>query len=335
MRITGFLCLLILIGVGCKNEEKEPPYTCIGCGDNSWTEECETIEPPQAKNTVVYISYDGDDYEIMTMDPDGKNQKVLTKNQYHDFQPKWSPDARRIIFTSNRTGNNDLWVMFSDGRCQKQITDTPADELDPAFSPEGKGIAFVSYPEKELSEIYRMDLATGAVTRLTFDPGIDGKPVWFPDGTKIAFVSNRSGRFMVYTMNAEDGSLVQPVPGTKVANNKTYSVTEGILGGPALSPDGKRIAFSDSLVYWYGYNLPGIVIVDIDGTNYRVLTPDDNLTTYLDSEPSWSPDGNYIVYMSSKSGLGEIYRINVETGEIVRLTDNKTADGSPSWSPVQ
>lgn len=336
MRITIFVSLLILIVTYCsKNEPVAQPRTCTGCGDNGWTEDCETIEPPQAKDRIVYISYDGDDYEIITMNPDGKEQRILTDNNYHDSQPKWSWDGRRIIFTSNRTGNYDLWIMFSDGRCQKQITDTPEDELDPSFSPDGRMIAFVSYPENELSEIYTMDLETNEVKRLTYDPDVDGKPVWSPDGKKIAFVSNRSGKFEIYTMNAEDGSDQKAVPGTKDVQGKTYYVTEGVLGGPAFAPDGAMLAFSDSLVYWDGYNLPGIVIVNTDGTGYRVLTPDDNLTTYRDSEPSWSPDGKYIVYMSSRSGLGELYRVNVENGEIVRLTENTTADGSPSWSPVQ
>ncbi len=336
MRIIIFISLLVLIATYCsKNEPGTPPEACIGCGDNAWTQECETIEPPQAKDRIVYISYDRNDYEIITMNPDGKEQRILTDNNYHDSQPKWSWDARRIIFTSDRTGNFDLWVMFSDGRCQKRITDTPEDELDPSFSPDGRMIAFVSYPENELSEIYTMDLETGEIKRLTYDPGVDGKPAWSPDGKKIAFVSNRSGKFEIYTMNAGDGSDQQPIPGTKIVQGKTYNVTEGVLGGPAWSPDGSQIAFSDSFVEWDIYLRPGIVIINKDGTGYRALTPDDDATTYRDSEPSWSPDGKYIVYMSSKSGLGELYRVNVENGEIVRLTENTTADGSPSWSPVQ
>jgi Tol biopolymer transport system component len=174
---------------------------------------------------------------------------------------------------------------------------------------------------------------------LTNDPGVDGKPAWSPDGKKIAFVSNRSGQFEIYTMNAEDGSEQSVIPGSKLVLGKQYDVTMGVLGGPAWSPDGEWLAFSDSLIYKHisgaDYNLPGIAIVRSDGSNYRVVTPDDNITTYRDSEPSWSPDGKYIVYMSSKSGLGEIYRVQIETGEIERLTNNSDADGSPCWSPVQ
>lgn len=328
--------LLLLPVIGCEGKnEKVAEKPCPDCKDNIWTDECENIDLPVARNRIAYISYDGDDYEIHTMDPDGRNVHVLTHNNSYDIQPEWSPDGKRLVFSSNRAGDFDLWLMFSDGTCQKRITSGIMDELDPAWSPDGTKIAFVSYPENELSEIYVMEIATGEVKRLTVAPGVDGKPAWSPDGTKIAFVSNRSGHFEIYTMNSVDGSDQLTIPGTKLVKGKTYNVTEGVLGGPAWSPDGRKIAFSDSLVYWGDYNLPGIVIINADGSGYTILTPDDNLTTFRDSDPAWSPDGKYIVYMSSSSGTGKIYRIDIETGEIVRLSQSDNVEGQPAWSPVQ
>ncbi len=331
-KIVAFLFVAVVLFSGCSKEPSEPPEDiCPRCEDNIWTDECETIDPPQARDRIAYISYDGSDYDIQTMDPDGNRVRVLTRNNSHDIQPRWSPDGKRILFSSNRRGNFDLWIMFSDGRCQKLITKSDEDEIDPSWSPDGGRIAYVSYPEIGLSEIYTMNLTTGEVKALTSNDSVDGKPAWSPDGSKIAFVSNRSGKFEIYIMNAEDGSEQMPLPGTKIVNNKTYPVSEGVLGGPVWSPDGTKIAFSDSL-----YMYIGIVIVNADGTGYLPLTGDPySSQTFRDSEPSWSPDGKFIVYMSSMSGLGEIYRVSVDTGEIVRITQNTTADGSPSWSPIQ
>ncbi len=333
MRIIPlFLFVSIILFSGCEKEPSEQPENiCPRCMDDIWTDECETIDPPPAKDRIAYISYDGSDYEIQTMDTDGNSVRVLTRNNSHDIQPRWSSDGKRILFSSNRRENFDLWVMFSDGRCQKLITKSEENEIDPAWSPDGERIAFVSYPEIGLSEIYTMNLATGEVRQLTSNESVDGKPAWSPDGSKIAFVSNRSGNFEIYIMNAEDGSEQVSLPGTKIVNEKTYPVSQGVLGGPAWSPDGTRIAFSDSL-----YMYTGIVLINADGTGYLPLTGDPySSQTFRDSEPFWSADGKFIVYMSSMSGLGEIYKVNVDTGEIVRLTQNTTADGSPSWSPIQ
>lgn len=329
-----FLFISAILFSTCNKEPSESPEDiCPGCKDNIWTDECESIDPPQAKGRLAYISYDGTDYEVQTMNTEGEDVRVLTRNNFHDVQPKWSPDGKRILFSSNRRGNFDLWVMFSDGRCQKLITQSNEDEIDPAWSPDGEKIVYVSYPEIGLSEIYTMNLNTGEIKQLTFNDSVDGKPAWSPDGTKIAFVSNRPGKYLIYTMNAENGSEQIQLPGTKISpnDNKEYPISEGVLGGAQWSPDGNMLAFSDSKNKY-----TGIAVVSIDGSVYKPITGDPYANqTYLDSEPAWSTDGKYIVYMTSMYGLGEIFKVNVETLDITRLTENTTSDGSPSWSPVK
>jgi Tol biopolymer transport system component len=78
------------------------------------------------------------------MDSDGGNRRQLTTHTADDGFPAWSPDGRKIAFTSDRTGNFDIWVMDSDGGNQSQLTTHSADDGFPAWSPDGRKIAFES-----------------------------------------------------------------------------------------------------------------------------------------------------------------------------------------------
>ena len=101
------------------------------------------------------------------MNPDGSGQTRITDDTHSDGEPAWSPDGRKIAFVSDRDG--------------------------------GVG------PNQLAGEIYTMNADGSAQTRLTNNPALDFAPAWSPDGTKIAFTTDRDGSYQIYTMNA-DGS---------------------------------------------------------------------------------------------------------------------------------
>ena len=94
----------------------------------------------------------------------------LTDNGISDGQPAWSPEGKRIAFTSDRAGDVEIFVMRSDGSQVEQLTDSPDSDLEPVWSPDGLHLAFTSKRRGNL-EVSLMDLADGKV-RATGQRGI-------------------------------------------------------------------------------------------------------------------------------------------------------------------
>jgi hypothetical protein len=179
-----------------------------------------------------------------------------------------------ILFSSNRSGNNDIYKANVDGTNVERLTTHGASETFPVWSPDGSRIAFQSNQFGNV-DIFVMNADGSNIQRLTVSNAYDGMPSWSPDGSKIVFSSNRNGVYQLWIMNA-DGS------NQRLLN----SINPAFF--PAWSPDGKAIAFS------HDSDLDGFLeiwIVEADGKNpqgFYAEYPGTNRDVWL---PTWSPDG--------------------------------------------
>ncbi len=159
---------------------------------------------------------------VWVVDADGSDAHPLTTNRALNARPSWSPDGQWIAFVTNRSGNYELYKVHPDGTELTRITHTPRLwEDNPDWAPDGSLIAFdactgATYPcGGNNYEVFTMRPDGTGVTRLTFQDGVDFHPAFAPDGTEIAFRSDRAPNgTQLWKMNV-DGS--DPVPLTTQA----------------------------------------------------------------------------------------------------------------------
>ena len=266
---------------------------------------------------IVFASNRDGDWDIYSMDVNGDNLLQLTDHPASDEYPACSPDGRRIAFTSDRGVTPDLYVMGGDGSNVIRLTQDNFLKGNPSWTPDGARIAFSSFC-KINCDIFTVDADGHNLTRLTKDEMIDDMPSWSPDGHKIAFVSYlRVWAFdpkHIFVMNA-DG---------KERRNLTGDTDLRFNSNPTWSPDGRKIAFESRQL------LGGVDIYTItsEGKNLNRLTKGGNTTL-----PAYSPDGTKIAFVSSRDGDHNIYVMDTDGTNSVKLT--KTPPGvnnrSPSW----
>ncbi|HYZ17979.1 MAG TPA: hypothetical protein VE615_00415, partial [Gaiellaceae bacterium] len=169
-------------------------------------------------------------------------------------------------------------------------------------------------------DIYTVNSDGTQLTRLTSTAGLDEQPAWSPDGSKIAFASDRNNAMGsgldIYVMDANGQNVTRL---TTAGNDDT---------APSWSPDGTKIVFQSKRD-----GNPEIYVMNANGTAQTRLT---NSKTQ-DAEPAWSPSnlpgGQKIAFLSDRNGSLNVWVMNVDGTGQTQLTATKQPDGTPSWSP--
>ena len=145
--------------------------------------------------------------------PTGSAEEVVATTR-EDSRGAWSPDARRIAFNSDRSGDMNVWLFSLDDGSSRQLTRGAGGDFQPTWSPDGRRLAFFSSRSGHLN-VWTVDLESGRLTQLTRNRSIDINPFYSPDGRSIAYVSDQGGRLEVWAMNS-DGGRARPLTSTGV-----------------------------------------------------------------------------------------------------------------------
>lgn len=235
--------------------------------------------------------------------------------------------SARIVFTSTRDGNAQIYSMNVDGSGLIRLTNNSYNDDHPRWSPNGTKILFQSdrnsippdldNPGPAKQDIYVMNADGTSQTRLTTDAADDCNAVWSPDGNKIVFQSLRNGVYhQVYTMNADGTSQMNLSNGTAA----DYQ--------PSWSPNGSKIGFASERDH---AGAPSIYVMNANGSSQTRLTFSSEIVR--DEQPAWSRDATRIAFVSTRDGNKEVYVMNANGSNQVRLTTSLENDDSPYWSP--
>lgn len=205
--------------------------------------------------------------DLYVMRADGRSKRRITRDRFADFEPAFSPDGRTLVFSSYRAGpriDAEIWTVTLRTKRFRRLTRNRAYDSDPEYSPNGRRI--VSCSAREIWVMHRD--GTGR-RRLTDADGTSCGPSWSPDGTQIAFSSDRAGdKPQIWVMNA-DGSEQ-----TQVTNEPSGA------RAPAWSPDGELIAYETD---------GSLVTAAPDGSGRTVLVEPARGQRLAD--PAWQPVG--------------------------------------------
>jgi Tol biopolymer transport system component len=178
---------------------------------------------PDGRSLAFLSNAEGPEY-LFVMDLASQAERVLVRHGRRTGlgNPHWSPDGRRIVFSTNwRQGHGIHLVNLETGK-ERALDETLAGACEPRFHPDGRRVVYVSRGgHRDTSKLVEHEIASGRKKVLVDWPALNYNPVYSPDGAEVAFTSNVTGEYVVYRQRLADG--------------KSWRVTFG--GGPARSPD--------------------------------------------------------------------------------------------------
>ncbi len=262
-------------------------------------------------NNAVYVSQREGATQLFALNLLTRQVSQLTDSGRGHLAPSASSGTRELVFAAREGSNFELFTaqVASAWRSRRptlvglqRLTMNGADEVSPSISASGALIAFASGAGLEL-----MTVSGGGRQIVLANDGAhrDYCPALAPDGTQIAFVSDRSGSEEIWLVNIATGAVRQ------------LTVAAQPLGGLNWSADGLQLAFTSANTK---SKLTGIALADVSSGNFRLLTESG------DGSPALSPRGDRLLFTSQRDGDPELYLLSLATGALERLTHSAGLD---------
>jgi Tol biopolymer transport system component len=293
---------LCLFAVGCSEPRTAAPAALPAAAPYG---------PP---TDLVYSRVLGEGKRALCIAPAGGGpERRLTDGSANDGLPRWTPDGRSVIFSSNRSGTWQLWQVAAGGGSPRRLRGNACNESQADLSPDGKTLAFLSDCDGPQS-LWLMGMADGT-PRLLVRHGrrsVLGNPHWNRDARHIVFSSNHDLGHQIYVVDVVSG------------DERRLS---GLLSGgcePRFSPDGQRVVHVTR-----GHHRPTSRLVETDLASGAQKTLVD--WPALNYDPGYSPDRTELAFASNLTGEYQVYRLRLADGKVFRVTSRPGEAREPDY----
>ena len=282
-----------------------------------------TIKTGTSTDSSKWIS------EVWESDYDGANMRQLTQERSTCVTPIYLPPkpgfaTGAYLYVSYQLGQPKIFVASTKDGKKRRVTSVRGNQLMPAVSKQRDQVAFICditgnpdlflqpfSPEKgaigKPQQIFSARLAT------------QGSPTFSPDGSRIAFVSNKDGSPKIYTIQI-------PAPGTNISDIKATLISKANREStaPCWSPDGTKLAYcarsnGNRQIWIYDFNTKQETQITTGSGNKE--------------NPSWAPNSLHLVYNSSDPKSSNLFIINLNQHEPVQITSGSGEKQFPNWEP--
>jgi Tol biopolymer transport system component/DNA-binding winged helix-turn-helix (wHTH) protein len=297
------------------NPEGRPAITLLSLADHSTRRL--TSPPEEHFDAAPAFSPDGkrmafarssgpglvDDLYLVPVEG-GVPRRLTFDNRAIYGSPVWTEDGKDLIFSSARAGLQSLWRLPVSGGDPRAVAEASTDAYFPAISTKSHRLAYTRSIEHD--NIWQLTLkdrthGQGKAAVLIAAKGVDVHPQFSPDGTKIAFNSDRSGYSEIWVCN-RDGSDASQI-----------TSMHGLAGTPRWSPDGRSLAFD-----FRPKEQSEIYVVEVPGGAPRQITTVPGANNVV---PSWSRDGQWVYFASKGGGKDfQVWKVPIRGGPAVQMT---------------
>ncbi|HEY2762267.1 MAG TPA: DUF5050 domain-containing protein [Pirellulales bacterium] len=258
--------------------------------------------------------------QLMTVGIDGSDPQQLTNEPDGATQASWSPDGTKVAYVAGAQYHGKIKIMDADGKNARVLLDGRSNQRTPQWSPDGKRIAFSMLVNRNY-DLFSIDVDGNDLKTLADSPKFEADPAWSPDGSKIAYVTAADGEYPRLCLMNADGTDQKEV----------LDHTLNVAVYPSWTSDGKQITYG-------GPDEEGkvqVMQVNVDGTGNTMLTRGATPHSYA----AWSPDGQYLTYVSDPGAeSGDLCIYDVLTGEhrvalAGEVFQQLFRDARPAWAP--
>ena len=268
--------------------------------------------------------------EVWEADYDGENRRRLTTDSGLVVTPVYLPPKEgyatgSFLYISYKTGQPKIYYQsLTEGAAPRRLTLLRGNQLMPTVTRQRDKLAFIcdvtGNPDLFILPFSPETGATGKPYQIfATHLATQGTPTFSPDGTEIAFVSNKDGSPRIYIMDV-------PAPGTSLKDIKANLLTKRNKenSAPAWSPDGTKIAYCAIT-----QGVRQIWVYDLIRREERQVTQGPGNK----ENPSWAPNSLHLVFNSSDAGACELYLINLNQADAVQISSGAGEKHFPCWEP--
>ena len=266
--------------------------------------------------TLVYEHDVGGNLDLYVVAAAGGVPRRLTDDPAHDSLPRFTPDGRSVLFTSDRTGNWQIWETPAAGGPARRVRENAHTEWQVDLSPDGKSLAFLSNQDGP-EHLFVQDWPAGAARALARHGkgSILGNPDWDSASRRIVFSSNWRIGHQIYVVDARGGEETR--------------LSAFSAGGcePRFRPDGQRVVY---VKRGHLSDTSRLVEHDPSTGEEKVLVS----WPALNYDPVYSPDGSELAFASNITGEYAVYRQRLSDGRSWRVTYGAGDARYPDYAPV-